>query len=429
MERAAVDGLACVMVEAYGSDQPGGRGALSEDDEPPLERLRVPGYVDVFGELAEWINMADRDDFSKATKTAVAMRAGHCCSFRGCGQRTVGPSDESPSSFASIGEAAHICAASPGGKRYDATMTPAARGDITNAIWMCANHARLIDRDSAIYTTEVLCRMKRDHEDACAAALLGSSGPMPSDNLIAIGPQVVCTGEFLGTTGTQWSLRLKHFVMGDFSRLATFIDSFRRFPDQDRYVLVNALGDGRVLGRAPCLTKDEGGYLVACDVAPSFPRSKAQELGSQWAISPVTKDLYIENGVLARVSGLASLPQKIQSCLSLQRGESVFAPDYGVHFAEYVEAFRGTPWLGHLLMLEIVRQSAIPYRDDVQRREFTPLQCVERVLSVEVLAEVPDEEGRMPMRCDLEVKGVGRWQCEISVCLPTLEAIRRRQKA
>jgi hypothetical protein len=99
--------------------------------------------------------MAERDDFSPKTKTAVALRASYRCSFTGCGQVTVGPSDEAPDAHSNVGEAAHICAAAAGGRRYVGTMTPEQRAHIDNAIWLCVHHSRLIDRDEVTYTAEV----------------------------------------------------------------------------------------------------------------------------------------------------------------------------------------------------------------------------------------------------------------------------------
>lgn len=52
-----------------------------------------------------------------------------------------------PRAATNAGVAAHITAASPGGARYDAALTPEARADIGNGIWLCQNHARLIDND------------------------------------------------------------------------------------------------------------------------------------------------------------------------------------------------------------------------------------------------------------------------------------------
>ena len=104
----------------------------------------------------------NRDDFSESVKIKAAKRTGYRCSF--CSISTIGPSYESSEATASIGEAAHICAAAPGGKRYDPTMTPEQRSSIDNCIWMCKTHARLIDRDETKYTVETLKAMKRKAE-------------------------------------------------------------------------------------------------------------------------------------------------------------------------------------------------------------------------------------------------------------------------
>jgi hypothetical protein len=51
--------------------------------------------------------------------------------------------------------AAHITAASRGGRRFDAALTPQQRSAIENGIWLCQNCATLIDRDEATYPIEV----------------------------------------------------------------------------------------------------------------------------------------------------------------------------------------------------------------------------------------------------------------------------------
>ncbi len=72
-----------------------------------------------------------------------------------------------------IGKAAHICAAASGrgSRRYDASMTPEERASIDNAIWVCADHADLIDRDEVTYTAEVLRAMKREHKAPCGKGI------------------------------------------------------------------------------------------------------------------------------------------------------------------------------------------------------------------------------------------------------------------
>lgn len=92
-----------------------------------------------------------RDDFTERTKRILAARAGNRCSNPLCRKMTSGPAVD-PNSVTTIGEAAHIKAASPGGKRYDSTMTPSERKSIENGIWLCESCAKLIDTDEKEYT-------------------------------------------------------------------------------------------------------------------------------------------------------------------------------------------------------------------------------------------------------------------------------------
>jgi hypothetical protein len=366
--------------------------------------------------------MSKRDDFPQRVKNAIAAHAHWLCSFPACQKPTVGKSEESPTAIIKIGKAAHICGASagPGSRRYDSLMTPEQRKSIDNAIWLCADHADQIDDDEVTYTVEALRAMKREHEAACSRNLrLGKSHDLGA-GLLAIGPEIVCTGDIRNVSANSWTLHLKHFVVGDVHDLVTFIDEFAMAAGEAKYILSGELGDGRTLLNAPSLTKQSDGYSLLCPVAPSYPRIDAQQLGSDWALHPETQDLYLDASKnIARVSGLDALPQRIQSVLSLQRGESPFDPGFGIRFFEYFETHRGSPWLGLLLKLDVIRQAAIPYMD-VLKRQYTPLQCVTRVNNIELLSEALTNN-RLPVRVDFIVQGIGRWQRDLSVYMPTKE--------
>lgn len=99
--------------------------------------------------------MSNRDDFTSKTKETLCDRVGGKCSNPTCGRDTQGPHSESNKRI-SIGQAAHIKAAAPGGKRYDSNMSSEERKGIENGIWLCDTCARLIDSDEAIYTVELL---------------------------------------------------------------------------------------------------------------------------------------------------------------------------------------------------------------------------------------------------------------------------------
>ena len=69
--------------------------------------------------------------------------------------------NENSDGIVSVGEAAHICAASPGGKRYNSNMTSEERASIDNGIWLCRNCAAMIDRDEEYFSVELLQAWKR----------------------------------------------------------------------------------------------------------------------------------------------------------------------------------------------------------------------------------------------------------------------------
>ena len=107
--------------------------------------------------------MSSRDDFTKNTKEKIAHRAAYLCSKPDCGIPTRGAASDGNSTI-SIGVAAHITAASPGGPRYDLRLTCAQRRHQSNGIWLCNNHARLIDSDESHFTVEDLLNWKRRAE-------------------------------------------------------------------------------------------------------------------------------------------------------------------------------------------------------------------------------------------------------------------------
>jgi hypothetical protein len=95
--------------------------------------------------------------------TGVAERAGFKCTL--CGKATHAPALNSVKASVNDGIAAHITAASPGGPRYDASLTPEHRTGIENAIYVCAGCSRLIDANNGLdYTPTRLREAKAERE-------------------------------------------------------------------------------------------------------------------------------------------------------------------------------------------------------------------------------------------------------------------------
>ena len=104
----------------------------------------------------------NRDDFSSVIKDVLAKRVGYLCS--NCRQPTAG-ANEILNKASSIGIAAHITAAAPGGPRYNSLLIPEERNDISNGIWLCSNCAALVDKDPLKYSVDILYEWKLTAEE------------------------------------------------------------------------------------------------------------------------------------------------------------------------------------------------------------------------------------------------------------------------
>jgi hypothetical protein len=104
-----------------------------------------------------------RDGFNERTKENIARRVSYLCSNPTCRKLTGGP-HTNPEKSINIGVAAHIAAASPGGKRFDPNQTPKQRMSAENGIWLCQSCAKLIDNDEKKYTVQLLREWKFNAE-------------------------------------------------------------------------------------------------------------------------------------------------------------------------------------------------------------------------------------------------------------------------
>jgi len=358
----------------------------------------------------------NRDEFNEATKTRLAMRAGFRCSMPGCGQQTVGPSDESEDGVINVGVAAHICAAAPSGPRYAPEMPREQRRDIRNGIWLCATHGQEVDRDVARFTSATLIGYRVEHERAIQAEMNTGRGSFRGTDLIALGANIVFLGELSGTAGREWTIQIAHFVEGDLRQVIEFSEQFDQLDPYDRYFLVNSIGDGRLLARPPRWRRVGKLIEVSGVVEEKYPRIDAHRLGRTIATDS-RNDIFLKAGNIATVEGLEALPQRIRESLSMLKGESPFHPKAGSRLKEYFDAFEDSPWLARWVRLEVIRLASIPYRDPIGGQGYTPLQCVLHVEEVARLESVRTEDW-MRFKFGLNVQGVGQWECELPIFVP-----------
>lgn len=146
-----------------------------------------------------------RDDFSEAVKTILHNRVGGFCSNPNCRVQTIGPHSD-PSKRLSIGIAAHITAAAPGGPRYNPDIESAYRSSAENGIWLCASCASLIDKDADAYPVETLISWKMQAEAEQNYRLLNPRRPNSNLPPVNINNNVVINNNGSGSVNVDLSL-------------------------------------------------------------------------------------------------------------------------------------------------------------------------------------------------------------------------------
>jgi hypothetical protein len=106
----------------------------------------------------------NRDNFTEATRKRLERQARGHCSNPACRRLTSAAASDGQSEIR-IGEAAHICAAAPGGRRYKEIMASNERRSADNGIWLCEVCARAIDSKDPTFTEELLHEWKRKTDE------------------------------------------------------------------------------------------------------------------------------------------------------------------------------------------------------------------------------------------------------------------------
>lgn len=109
--------------------------------------------------------------------------SGNTCAFPECPSPLVEPTGTI------TGEICHIRAQNPGGARFDATQTQSDRHAYENLILLCGQHHKIVDAEAALYTVDVLERMKANQEQQRGRAERESDGIF-AQLLLSAMPQV-----------------------------------------------------------------------------------------------------------------------------------------------------------------------------------------------------------------------------------------------
>jgi hypothetical protein len=250
-----------------------------------------------------------RDDFTLDTKERLAARAGYRCSFPGCPALTIGPSSEGPDATSSVGMACHISSASAGlqARRYRPDMSSEDRRSISNGIWMCFTHGKLIDTDETRFTIPQLEKWREIAELRARYEVERAAGRPPRlfDLDLAPGNFRVRTsgteGKILGEAlqdagvGEIWGLEEMHAVRD------CVVEFVQNALTHGRAPAVNVSIEGR------CIRVTDDGALFD----PWSLYGRDSESGGVLAVTHLL-DVYRENIVLSS-SGLGDRNQVIIS--------------------------------------------------------------------------------------------------------------------
>ena len=254
--------------------------------------------------------MTKRDEFRKKTKDILAHRVAWICSWPGCPTVTVGPNKSSTDSFQILGEAAHIHAAAKGGPRYDPNISQEERKSISNGIWLCRQHARLIDNDYKEYSPETLRKWKLSAENAAYKALClpGDQYLRDTTTLIQIGNDIVFHGKWISADEDkrEWSVLVDDYVYGNEFLLKDYCSKYN--DRNDKYIVIQDQGDGRIIRVAPSWQLKDTKMYLTVNIEDKFVRTNPYDAGVDLALSPSWDITLDANGDFDLVRGIL-IPQ------------------------------------------------------------------------------------------------------------------------
>lgn len=194
--------------------------------------------------------MGREDDFTQPDKKKLAERAAYICSNPGCNRITIGPDNTNDQKSIKTGIASHICAASPGGPRYDMSQTPAKRKNISNGIWLCGTCSILIDKNNGFdYPADHLKKWKADHEKLIKEYLEGKKR-IVLDSITNMDQSMVCRKivDFLEQRGALFmdlKYEVPEYVFDSVREIRTFLTQIQSeiIPDTPLEIIVYSINN------------------------------------------------------------------------------------------------------------------------------------------------------------------------------------------
>ncbi|MFH1728426.1 MAG: toll/interleukin-1 receptor domain-containing protein [Pseudomonadota bacterium] len=224
------------------------------------------------------------------------------------------------------------------------------------------------------------------------------------NRLLALGKDVIADGNKIGGTGNEWNIEIKKFYKGSIADIGRFSENINEISKHNCYIILNSEGAGRLLKSPIQWYEKNDKYYINISVEKEFQRQNVISIGV---------DLDITN-ILKMINGLDRIPQMLQMSLGVKRGEALFSEDRGSDISDYFARWGMSKMFEALIKLEISRLASIPYEDNVSKKQYTPLRCVNRVIDVKLISDEPIDN-KIIAEIELELNGHGNWKKEIEL--------------
>jgi hypothetical protein len=335
------------------------------------------------------VRVRDDSEFPAATRLRLSQRVGHRCSVPNCSRPTVGPVVSNVDGVHVVGRACHIEAASPMGPRYNRDMTPEQRRSIQNGIWCCNTHADIIDHDLDTFSVSTLREWKRLAELAAYERIDSSQTSVERPaTLVQLSDRIVVRAVWHGMNMEKnvFEFEILDFVYGGLAALESLIGHYHEIREDQKYIVIESSGYGRLLHHAPSLQTIAGKKILSATVlnrtALANP-DQAADARLLFTDSDADLDFSTEGGW---IKGKAAVIQAIQLLLGSNRGQWALDPYFGSYlFRYYKDHHRDHDLLQKLIKVEISRITSIPEGGGLAGKEMViPINAIKWVEAVTI---------------------------------------------
>jgi len=355
-----------------------------------------------------------RDNFSVATKTKLAARVAYRCCFPNCSVVTIGPNSTTDELTVNLGHAAHIHAASKGGPRYKPEMTQKERCAISNGIWLCANHATLIDADHGQFSADTLMQWKKTAEAETYRQLRSLEKKVVDipTTLVCLDINLMFEATWTAIGKNTWTFTIKKFVLGDEQILRTF--EAKKISPMLNYVIVESQGDGRLIKKFHSHINAENEPEITVEILPKTSRIPLIQLQEDQVRDKNGKPVLVD-GQPQKLSGELLAKQLIELNLNMPFGGWPPNVLMGSFFSMYYQRLADDlKLLNRITKIELTRLIDIPsYQMDTTLQQ-PELNFINRILEVRIS---PDINGIVPLFLSLEWGDGSVWSGNLKIQL------------